>query len=132
MLLKPDNPLKVFCFLLKISPLLTSFIFSTLLSLCTAFWISSGLSFFLNDVIGIFIYLNLFVYLNLFIYLYLFIYLFYLFLAVLGPRCCTGFLLLRRAGATLHCGAQASHCSGFSCGTQALGTQASVAVARGL
>ena len=35
-----------------------------------------------------------------------------------------------RAGATLHCGARASHCSGFSCrGARALGAQASVAVA---
>ena len=33
----------------------------------------------------------------------------------------------------LHCGARASHCSGFSCcGTRALGTRASVFVARGL
>ena len=45
----------------------------------------------------------------------------------------TGFLYLRRAGATLRCGSQASHCSGFSCcGAQALGTRASVVVARGL
>ena len=44
-----------------------------------------------------------------------------------------GFLWLRRAGATIRCGAQASHCSGFSCcGAQALGEQASVVVARGL
>ena len=36
-------------------------------------------------------------------------------------------------GATLRCGAQASHFGGFSCcGAQALGMQASVAVARGL
>ena len=35
-------------------------------------------------------------------------------------------------GATLHCGAQASHCNGFSCcRAQALGTWASVVVARG-
>ena len=39
---------------------------------------------------------------------------------------------MRRAGATLCCGARASHCSGFSCGAQALGTRASVVVARGL
>ena len=38
-----------------------------------------------------------------------------------------------RAGATLRCGARASHCGGFSCcGAQALGTQASAVVARGL
>ena len=46
---------------------------------------------------------------------------------------CAGFLWLRRAGATLRCGAQASHCGGFSCcGARALGVQASVVVARGL
>ena len=28
---------------------------------------------------------------------------------------CAGFLQLLRAGTTLHCGARASHCSGFSC-----------------
>ena len=41
------------------------------------------------------------------------------------------FLQLRQAGATLHCSARASHCGGFSCGTQALGVQASVVVAHG-
>ena len=44
-----------------------------------------------------------------------------------------GFLQLRRAGATLRCGARASHCGGCSCcGARALGTWASVVVARGL
>ena len=48
--------------------------------------------------------------------IYLFV-LFILFLAALG----------------LHCGAQASHCSGFSCcGARALGAWASVVVARGI
>ena len=63
-----------------------------------------------------------------------FIYLFYLLLAALGLCCCArAFSKLWRAGATLHCGARASHCGGFSCcGAQALGMQASVAVARGL
>ena len=43
---------------------------------------------------------------------------------------CTGLLCLRQAGATLHCGARASHCGVFSCcGAQALGMQASVVVA---
>ena len=43
---------------------------------------------------------------------------------------CAGFLQLWRAGATLCCSAQASHCSGFSCcGAQALGTRASVVAA---
>ena len=70
------------------------------------------------------------VYLILF-YLFLKIYLFICFLAVLGLRCCTW--AFSRAGATLPCGAQASHCCGFSChGAQALGSQASVVVARGL
>ena len=41
-----------------------------------------------------------------------------------------GFPWLQRAGASLHCGIQASHCGGFSCcGAQALGTRASVVVA---
>ena len=45
----------------------------------------------------------------------------------------TGFLQLRRAGATLCCGAWVSHCGGFSCcRAQALGVWASVAVAHGL
>ena len=45
----------------------------------------------------------------------------------------TGFLQLRRVGATLRCGAQASHCGGFSCcGARALGVRASVVVAHGL
>ena len=45
----------------------------------------------------------------------------------------TGFLQLRRAEATLPCDARAAHCGGFSCcGARALGTQASVVVARGL
>ena len=44
-----------------------------------------------------------------------------------------GFLQLRRAGATLCCGAWASHCGGFSCcRAQALGARASATVARGL
>ena len=44
-----------------------------------------------------------------------------------------GFPQLQRAGATLHCRAQASHCGGFCCcGAWALGARASVVVARGL
>ena len=44
-----------------------------------------------------------------------------------------GFPQLRRAGATLRYGAQASHCGGFSCcGAQALVCGPSVVVARGL
>ena len=53
-------------------------------------------------------------------------FLFILFLAALGLRCCVqAFLWLRRAGATLRCGARASHCGGFSCcGAQAPDPQA--------
>ena len=57
---------------------------------------------------------------------------FYLFLAVLGLPCCVGFLWLQPAGAALCCGAQSSHCGGFSCGARALGRQASVVAGRGL
>ena len=66
---------------------------------------------------------------------FLFIYLFYLFIfgCIGSSLLCAGFLQLRQAGATLHCSVRASHCSGFSCcGAQALGTWASVVVARGL
>ena len=38
----------------------------------------------------------------------------------------------RGAGLLSSCGTRASHCGGFSCGAQALGTQASVFVAQGL
>ena len=60
----------------------------------------------------------------------------YLFIFVFGcigsSLLCAGFLQLRRTGATLHCGAWASHCGGFSCcGAWALCAWASVVVARG-
>ena len=56
-----------------------------------------------------------------------------LFLAALGLRSCAVFLQLRRVGATLCFGARASHCGGFSCCRAcALGTRASVVVARRL
>ena len=64
-----------------------------------------------------------------------FIYLFYLFIfgCVASSLLRAGFLQLRRAGATLRCGARASHCGGFSCcGARASGTRASVVVALGL
>ena len=63
--------------------------------------------------------------------IYLFI---YLFLAALGLRCCArAFSSCGEQGATLCCGARASHCGGFSCcGAGALGTWASVVVAHGL
>ena len=45
----------------------------------------------------------------------------------------TGFIQLRRVGATLRCGAQVSHCGGFSCcGAWALGARGSVVVAHRL
>ena len=59
--------------------------------------------------------------------------LFYLFSGCVGSSLLhAGFLQLRRAGATLGCGAWASHCGGFSCGLLALGARASVVVACGL
>ena len=67
-----------------------------------------------------------------FFFFYKFIYLF-IFGWVGSSLLRSGFLELRRAGATLCCGARASHCSGFSCcGARALGAQASVVVACGL
>ena len=70
-----------------------------------------------------------------FSFFFFFIYLFYLFIfGCVGSsllRAC--FLQLRRAGATRRCGALASHCGASSCyGAWALGTRASVVVARGL
>ena len=58
----------------------------------------------------------------------------FLFLAALGLRFCTwAFSSCREQGATLRCGAPASHCGGFSCCVaRALGAQALVVVARGL
>ena len=44
-----------------------------------------------------------------------------------------GYSWLRCMGTTLHCGALASHCGGFSCcGAQVLGSWALVVVAHGL
>ena len=55
---------------------------------------------------------------------YLFIYLF-IFGCVGSSFLCKGFLQLRRAGATLHCGVRASHYRGLSrCGAQAPDAQA--------
>ena len=55
-------------------------------------------------------------------------------MAVLGLRfCARAFSSWRRAGATLRCGARASHCGGFSrCRARALGARASVAAAHEL
>ena len=68
-------------------------------------------------------------------FLFFLIYLFNLFIFGCGGSSLlrTGFLWLWRAGATLRCGVRASHRGGFSCcGARALGTRASVVVARGL
>ena len=55
------------------------------------------------------------------------------FWAALGLCLCAQALLwLRRAGATLRCGARASRCSGFSCGARALGARSSVVAVHGL
>ena len=55
---------------------------------------------------------------------YLFIYLF-IYGCVGSSFLCEGFFQLRRAGATLHRGARASHCRGLShCGAQAPDAQA--------
>ena len=63
----------------------------------------------------------------------------YLFLAASGLHCCTrAFSSCGERGTTLCCGAQASHCSGFSCcgaralGVWALGARASVVATHGL
>ena len=57
-------------------------------------------------------------------FFYRFIYLF-IFGCVGSSFLCEGFLQLRRAGATLHRGARASHCRGLSCcGAQASDAQA--------
>ena len=64
---------------------------------------------------------------NKFIYLFACFWLHWVFVAA------RGLLQLWRAGATLRCGARASHCGGFSCcRARALGMRASVVVARGL
>ena len=58
-------------------------------------------------------------------YFYLFILLFIIFGCVGSSFPCKGFLQLRRAGATLHRGAQVSHCRGLSrCRAQAPDAQA--------
>ena len=70
----------------------------------------------------------LFIYSFIYSFIYLFIY------GCIGSLLLhAGFLQLQRAGAILCCGARASHCGGFPCcRAQALGTRASVVVARGL
>ena len=67
-------------------------------------------------------------------FFFFFLFLFYLFFGCVGSSLLhAGFLQLQRVGATLPCGAWASHCGGFSCcRARALGTQASVVAACGL
>ena len=66
-------------------------------------------------------------------FLYIYFFFFLIFGCIGSSLLRAGFLYLRRVGATLRCGARASHCGGFSsCGAQALGAWASVVVARGL
>ena len=68
-----------------------------------------------------------------FLFVYKFIYLFILFFGCIGSSSLrVGFFQLHWAGATLRCGAWASHCGGLSCrGAQTLGVRASAVVAHG-
>ena len=84
--------------------------------------------------ISFYVFFETFCRFTLYIYIlkYKFIYLF-IFGCVGSLLLCTGFLQLWRAGATLRCGAWASHCGGFSCcRAWAQGAWVSVVVARGL
>ena len=65
-----------------------------------------------------------------FIFIYLFIYLF-IFGCAGSSFLCEGFLQLRRAGATLHRGAQASHCRGLSLRSTGSRRAGSIVVAHG-
>ena len=68
----------------------------------------------------------LFIYFKICLFVYLLIYLFIYFGCIGSLLLREGFLQLRQAGATLHCGVRASRCGGFSCcGAQALGARAS-------
>ena len=62
------------------------------------------------------------------------VYVIYIYFGCIGSSLLhAGFLQLRRAGATLHCGARASHCGGFSCcRTWALGMRTSIVMVHGL
>ena len=65
---------------------------------------------------------------NVFIYLSIYFWLHWVFVAAHGLS-----LVAVSGGATLRCGARASHRGGLSCcGAQALGTRGSAVVARGL
>ena len=64
---------------------------------------------------------------NIMLWFFFFFWLHWVFVAACGLS------LVAASGATLRCGARASHCGGFSCcGARALDTQASVVVAWGL
>ena len=52
--------------------------------------------------------------LTLFSFSFFYTFILFIFGCVGSSLLCAGFLQLRRAGATLHCGARASHCGGFS------------------
>ena len=78
---------------------------------------------------------NILFFLNIFLSISFFFnkFIFCLVLAALGLRCCTRAFSSYGEYGLLCCGAWASHCSGFSCcRAWALGTRASVVVARGL
>ena len=65
--------------------------------------------------------------------LFILFFIYFIFGCIGSSLCAWAFLSLRRAGATLRCGAQAFHCDGFSCcRARALGVWASVVVAHGL
>ena len=88
-------------------------------SICQYFILFYGQITFHCMILTHFIYSFFFFFLN---HLFPFIYLFYLlFYGCVGSSfLCEGFLQLRQVGATLHCGAQASHYRGLSCcGAQA-------------
>ena len=65
---------------------------------------------------------------ELFLFLFLFLFFFWLYWAFVATH---GLSLVAASGATLCCGARASHCGGFSCGARALGMRASVVVHAG-
>ena len=86
-----------------------------------------------NYIIFIYLFIYYFFKRELYLFIYLFIYLLLFWGCVGSSLLHAGFLYLRRAGATPHRGVWVSHCRGFSCcRARALGTRASVVVARGL
>ena len=88
------------------------------------------LDFFLTDTIHCVAFDFLFSFFLIYKFIYLFI---FIFGCVGSLLLCVGFLWFWQVRATLHCIAWDSHCSGFSCcRAGALGTWASVVVARGL